>query len=63
MVERYRDLIAAYFKEHPLSELQIKSFNDFVDNRMQRILEEVKDVVPTIIPQEVESYVIRLKKI
>lgn len=63
MAEGYRELITSYFKEHTFSELQIKSFNDFVENRLPKILEEVRDIVPTIIPQEVESYVIRLKRI
>ncbi len=63
MVERYKELISAYFKEYPFVESNIQSFNDFVDKGMQKLIDEVGDVLPTIIPQEVESFVIKLKKI
>jgi DNA-directed RNA polymerase beta subunit len=63
MVEHYKDLIQEYFKEYPLNYANIESFNDFVDNRLQKLVEELGDIIPTIIPHEVESFVIKLKKI
>src|SRR3989344_6952731 len=63
MVEHYRDILQAYFKEFPFVESNIQSFNDFVDKQLQKLVEEVGDIIPTIIPQEVESFVIKLKKI
>jgi len=63
MVNQYRDLIKAYFKEFPFADVNIKSFDEFLDRGLQKIIDDVGDIIPTIIPQEVESFAIRLKKI
>jgi DNA-directed RNA polymerase beta subunit len=63
MVENYKEIIKAYFKEHQFGEANIKSFDEFLDKGMQKIIDEIGDIIPTIIPQEVENFVIRLKKI
>ncbi|ACX73389.1 RNA polymerase beta subunit [Methanocaldococcus vulcanius M7] len=36
-----REMIDAYFKEHGLIDHQIESYNDFVENRLQSIIDEV----------------------
>jgi len=41
----------------------IDSFNNFIDYELQRIIDENSEVIPTIIPQNVEDYKIRLEKI
>lgn len=63
MVKGYQSLVKQYFKENPFVEANIQSFNDFVERRLQILVDEVGDISPTIIPQEVESFVIKLKKI
>ena len=63
MVEHYREILQAYFKEYPFVEANIQSFNDFVEKQLQKLADEIGDIVPTIIPQEVESFVIKFKKI
>ncbi|HLC58649.1 MAG TPA: DNA-directed RNA polymerase subunit B'' [Candidatus Nanoarchaeia archaeon] len=63
MVKNYQDLIQSYFKDYPFVEANIQSFNDFIERRLQLLVDEVGDISPTIIPQEVESFVIKLKKI
>ena len=63
MVENYKEIIKEYFKEHPFGEAHLKSFDEFLDKRMQKIIDEMGDIIPTIIPQEVEHFVIKLKKI
>ena len=63
MVKNYRELIAAYFRDHDLSNASIESYNHFVEKSMQEIIDNIGDIVPTIIPQEVESFVIKLKKV
>lgn len=63
MVKGYQDIMQAYFKDYPFVEGNIQSFNDFIERRLQVLVDEVGDITPTIIPQEVESYVIKLKKI
>lgn len=59
----YKELIANYFKEHSFVDSNIKSFDNFIDEKLQKLIDEVGDVIPTIIPHEVESFVIKLKKI
>ncbi len=63
MVQNYKDLIQEYFKEYPLNHANIESYNDFIEKGLQKLVDELGDVIPTIIPHEVESFVIRLKKI
>jgi len=57
------ELLQAYFKDYPFVEANIQSFNDFVGRQLQKLIDEIGDIVPTIIPQEVENFVIKLKKI
>lgn len=63
MVKDYQDIISAHFRDCPFVGMNIQSFNDFVEKRLQALIDEVGDIVPTIVPQEVESFVIKLKKI
>ena len=58
-----RELIRAYFKDREFLHANKESFNNFCDKLLQRIVENVGDVVPTVIPQEVNSFIIKLKKI
>jgi len=63
MVKGYKKIISNYFKEHSLVESNIKSFNRFVEKDMQRIVDNTGDIVPTIIPQEVENFKIKLNDV
>lgn len=63
MVEHYKELVASYFREQGFSRANIESYNNFVDKTLQKVVDEIGDIIPTIIPQEVESFVIKLKKI
>lgn len=63
MVKNYKEIVAEYFKDYPLVSSNIESFNDFIDKQLQKLVNEVSTVTPTIIPQEVESFIIKLKKI
>ena len=50
-------LVKEFLKNHSLVESNIKSFNDFVDSRMQEIVTELSDSLPT------EDFEIKLGKI
>ena len=63
MVERYKDIIKQYFKKHSLVESNINSFNNFLDSGIQKIIDENSEVIPTIIPNEVNDFKIKLGKI
>jgi DNA-directed RNA polymerase beta subunit len=56
-------LIQKYFEEYSLVRSNIESFNNFIDKELQIIVEENKEVVPTIIPQNVDEFKIKLDKI
>lgn len=58
-----RTLIKRYFEEHSIVEANIQSFNNFIDVELPAIIEENKEVEPTIIPANVEEFKIRLDKI
>ncbi|MFH0936201.1 MAG: DNA-directed RNA polymerase subunit B'' [Candidatus Woesearchaeota archaeon] len=56
-------LIKKYFEEHSFIESNIKSFDEFVEKGMQEVITEMGEIIPTIIPQEVESFKIKLDKV
>lgn len=58
-----RILIQKYFEENMLIHSDIESFNQFVEEELQNIIEENGDIEPTIIPHNIEEYKIRFDKI
>ncbi len=56
-------LIKKFFEENSFVKSNIESFNHFVEAELQKILEENREIEPTIIPPNVESFKIRLDKI
>lgn len=56
-------LVKKFFEEHSVAQADIDSFNDFMEFELQEIIEENKEVEPTIIPTNVEEFKIRLDRI
>ena len=47
MVDKKHILVKEYLKNHSLVESNIRSFNDFIENRMQEIVTELSNSLPT----------------
>lgn len=58
-----KTLITKYFEEQSPVGSDIEFFNDFIDNELQKIIEENKEIVPTIIPHNIDDFKIKLDKI
>jgi DNA-directed RNA polymerase beta subunit len=58
-----KTLIQKHFADNSLVTSDIESFNYFVEHELQKIVNENRDIEPTIIPPNVESFKIRLDKI
>ena len=56
-------IIGKYFEENDFVSSNVESFNNFIDYELQNIIEENKEIEPTIIPPNVDEYKIRLNKI
>ncbi|MBI2671663.1 DNA-directed RNA polymerase subunit B'' [Candidatus Woesearchaeota archaeon] len=56
-------IIKKYFNEHSLIQSNIESFNNFVEKGMQEIIKEIGDVIPTIIPEDIQEFKIKLDEI
>lgn len=56
-------LIKKYFEEKSFVHADITSFNNFIERELQLIVEENKEIEPTIIPPNVEDFKIRFDKI
>ena len=56
-------LLKKYFEERSFVEADLESFNQFVEHELQQIIEENKEVEPTIIPPDVEDFKIRFDRI
>lgn len=59
----YKTILKKYFSENTIIEASIDSFNRFVDEELQKIIEENKEIEPTIIPASIDEFKIRLDKI
>jgi DNA-directed RNA polymerase beta subunit len=59
----YRSLVESYFKEHSFVEANIKSFDNFVSHELQKIIDEMGEIIPSVIPQDVQEFKIKLDKI
>src|SRR4030043_565704 len=56
-------LLRKYFEENSLVKADIESFNDFIDKELQLIIEENREIEPTIIPPNVDEFKIRLDNV
>jgi DNA-directed RNA polymerase subunit B len=63
MDDSIKTIISKFFEEYSFVESDIESFNNFVDHKLQHIIDENRDIEPTIIPQNVDEFKIRLDKI
>jgi DNA-directed RNA polymerase beta subunit len=62
-VKRKNILLQKYFEKNSFVDADIQSFNHFVDVEMSKIIKDIGDIVPTIIPPEMEDFRIKLDKI
>tara|TARA_Y100000310_G_scaffold296626_1_gene329019 strand:+ start:9650 stop:11134 length:1485 start_codon:yes stop_codon:yes gene_type:complete len=56
-------LIKKFFEEQSFVGSDIESFNNFIEKELQSIIEENKEIEPTIIPHNVDDFKIKLDKI
>jgi DNA-directed RNA polymerase subunit B len=56
-------LIKKYFEENSFVKADIDSFNYFIEHELQLIIDENRDIEPTIIPSNIDDFKIRLDKI
>src|SRR5210317_2107278 len=56
-------ILKKYFEQMTLVDSNIKSFNNFVENQLKNIISENKEIEPTIIPHNIDSFKITLDKI
>ncbi len=56
-------LIRKYFESNSIVLADVESFNKFIELDLQRIIDDNKEIEPTIIPTNVEDFKIRLDKI
>ena len=63
MVENYKEIINKYFEETSFVEANINSFNNFMEKDIQKIINEVEEIVPTITPTEAENFKIKFGKV
>ena len=62
-MNKHKILIKKFFEEQSFVDSTIKSFNDFIEKELQEVIDENKEVEPTIIPPDVEEFKIRFDKI
>lgn len=59
----FKPLIRDYFSRYSFVEANLKSFDHFVSHELQKIIDEIGDIVPSVIPNDVQEFKIRLDKI
>jgi len=50
------DIVQKYFEENNFVQSNIESFDSFVDWRLQKLVDELKEAVPAVIPPEAEIF-------
>ena len=58
-----RLLIRKFFADESFIKSDIESFNNFVDVELTKIIEENRDIEPTIIPPNVDEFRIKFDKV
>src|SRR3989338_1859596 len=58
-----KTLIKKYFDEQSFVDSDIASYNNFMEKELNNILEENREIVPTIIPHNIDDFKIRLDKV
>lgn len=53
-------LLTKYFEEHSLVASDIESFNHFLEKGLQSVIDENKELIPPIVPPNVEDFKIKL---
>ena len=53
---RNLSLVKKYFEEHSLIQSNIESFNNFIEKGIQEIIKEIGDIIPAIIPEEIQDF-------
>ena len=56
-------LIQKYLEEQSLVDANLESFNNFIEFELQKVIEENREIEPTIIPHNVDEFKIKLDKI
>ncbi len=56
-------LIKKYFEQKSFVDANIESFNYFVEKGITEVVKEIGDIIPTIIPQDVKDFRIKLDKV
>src|SRR3989344_5643483 len=56
-------LVKKYFEEQQFIDSDIENFNHFVEKELDNIIEENKDIEPTIIPHNIDEFKIKFDKI
>lgn len=59
----FKTLLTSHFDEGSFVQSDIDSFNNFVENELSKIIEEHKEIEPTIIPPNVDEFKIKFDKI
>ena len=63
MSKHSKILFRKYFEENSFIESDIENFNNFVEKELQNVIDENREIEPTIIPANVEEFKIRFDKI
>jgi DNA-directed RNA polymerase beta subunit len=63
MSDKGKVLIQSYFENQSFIDSNIESFNNLIENQLNGIIAENKEIEPTIIPQNIDSFKIRFDKI
>ncbi len=56
-------LIKKYFETNDVLMSNIESYNQFVEKWMQKVIDENKEIIPPLLPQNIEEFTIKIGKV
>jgi DNA-directed RNA polymerase subunit B len=63
MRKNFKVLLEKHFEQNPFISSDIDSFNNFIDFGLQKVIDELEAVEPTIIPHDVDEFKIKFDNI
>jgi DNA-directed RNA polymerase beta subunit len=61
--EKFRILLESYFKRKSFTSSDIDSFNNFLDRGIKKVVDEMEDIEPAIIPSDVDELKIKFENV
>ena len=58
-----KEIIKKYYETNSVISADVNSFNNFVESELQKVVDEIGDIIPAVIPADMDDFRIKFDKI